>query len=808
MMGNIHIKNKVTASILAVSLSLALVGCETEEEAAENHLKRGKELLEKGDFAAAQLELKTAKQGNKSTGETYFYLALLDEKARNYYAMQDNLEKTLKLEPEHQQAHIKLGKLKLLMGEVGKAHEHADVLLAKNPQDTEALVLKSSALLREKKQDEALTIINSILEANAVHVEALTLKSMALMQQDKKVEALALMGKAIAEDERNVALHLFKVQIHAKQNDVDAVIKDYLTLISLFPENDTYKITLAKVYAKSGKADEAESLLRGLVVAKPNELTPKILLLEFLAATASDKVDAQIQVFSDKLAKQPKQLFDFSKWMLAKGNGPRAKELLQQVVAVERNSDTGIEANILLAKIAFDSADYAGTEKIATDILAASPNQVDAKLLKVRLLLITEQYGQAHTYLDKIIWSHPKSDEALVLMAQVYLVEGDRQKALNTFKSALNINPANTQAVLATFNHLMAQQDTKYARELIEKALRKEPKNLVFIQKIVQLDLLEEKWDEASKAVAQLARLAKGQDLAKFYQANIFQGQGKYEQAIAAYKEILVKFPQQRQVLQNLSVCYEKLNKRSGMLSFLQNKIKENKDNMAAVLLLSELYVKDKKYTKATSLLKKLIKDQPQIALAQHHLATVYIAMGKADKAISVYQDGLKAHPKNIRLSLALASLYEQKKKFNLAVGIYDQLIENAPELDVAANNLATLLVDHYPTAENLKRAQQLTESFENSEQAYYQDTYAWVLLNSGDIKGALKIFEQLIIKSPKVPVFRYHLGVAEYKNGNNSAALVQIDQAIELAKQGALFPERKVAEKMKQEIINKIRGH
>ena len=808
MMGNIHIKNKVTASILAVSLSLALVGCETEEEAAESHLKRGKELLEKGDFAAAQLELKTAKQGNKSTGETYFYLALLDEKARNYYAMQDNLEKTLKLEPEHQQAHIKLGKLKLLMGEVDKAHEHADVLLVKNPQDTEALVLKSSVLLREKKQDEALAIINSILETNAVHVEALTLKSMILMQQDKQVEALSLMDKAIAEDEKNVALHLFKVQIHAKQNDVDAVIKDYLTLIALFPKNDTYKITLAKVYAKSGKVDEAESLLRNLVIAKPSELTPKVLLLEFLAATASDKVDAQIQVFSDELANQPKQLFDFSKWMLAKGNGPRAKELLQQVVAEEENSDIGMEANILLAKIAFDSGDYASTENIATTILADSPNSVDAKLLKVRLLLVKEQYAQAHAYLDKIMWSHPKSDEALVLMAQVYLVEGDRQKALNTFKSALNINPANTQAVLATFNHLMAQQDTKYARELIEKALRKEPKNLVFIQKVVQLDLLEEKWDEAGKAVAQLARLAKGQDLAKFYQANIFQGQGKYEQAVAAYKEILVKFPQQRQVLQNLSVCYEKLNKRSEMLSFLQNQIKENKGNVAAVLLLSELYVKDKKYTKATSLLKKLIKDQPQIALVQHHLATVYIAMGKIDKAISVYQEGLKAHPKNIRLSLALASLYEQQKNFKLAVGIYEQLIANAPELDVATNNLATLLVDHYPTAENLKRAQQLTESFANSEQAYYQDTYAWVLLHNGDIKGSVKIFKQLIIKSPNTPVFRYHLGVAEYKDGNNSTALVQIDQAIELAKQGALFPERKVAEQMKQKIINTMRGH
>ncbi|MDF1582270.1 MAG: tetratricopeptide repeat protein [Methyloprofundus sp.] len=804
MMGNIHIKNKVTASILAVSLSLILTGCETEEEAAESHLKRGKELLEKGDFAAAQLELKTAKQGNKSTGETYFYLALLDEKVRNYYAMQDNLEKALKLEPEHQQAHIKLGKLKLLMGEVAKALEHAEILLTKNPQDTGALVLKSSALLKEKKQDEALVIINSILETNAVHVEALTLKSIILMQQDKQAEALALMDKAIAEDEKNVALHLFKIQIHAKQNDVDAVIKDYLRLIALLPENDNYKVTLAKVYAKSGKAEEAESLLRKLVLAKTNDLTPKVLLLEFLAATASDKVDAQIQVFSDELAKQPTQLFDFAKWMLAKGNTLRAETMLKQVVAAEKNSDTGVEANILLAKIAFDSGDYASTEKIATDILADLPNQVDAKLLNVRLLLVKEQYAQAHAYLDKIIWSHPKSDEALVLIAQVYLVEGDRQKAQNTFKAALDINPANAQAVLATFNHLMAQQDIKYARELIGKALRKEPQNLVFLQKIVQLNMLEEKWDEASKAVSQLARLAKAQDLAKFYQANILQGQGEYEKAITAYKEILVKFPQQQQVLQNLSACYEKLNKRSEMVSFLQNQLKENKDNVVSALLLAELYTNDKKYTQAID----LIKAQPQIALTQHHLAIVYMAMGKTDKAISVYQDGLKAHPRNIRLSLALASLYEQQQKYKQAIEIYEQLIANNPELDVATNNLATLLVDHFPTADNLKRAQQLAQSFANSEQAYFQDTYAWVLLHNGDIANALKVFEQLIIKAPKTPVFRYHLGMAKYKNGNNSAALVQIDQAIELAKQGALFLERKAAEKIKQEIINKMRGH
>ena len=75
----------------------------------------------------------------------------------------------------------------------------------------------------------------------------------------------------------------------------------------------------------------------------------------------------------------------------------------------------------------------------------------------------------------------------------------------------------------------------------------------------------------------------------------------------------------------------------------------------------------------------------------------------------------------------------------------------------------------------------QLVQPFATSEEPYYQDTYAWTLLHTGNLGEALNILKKIIINSPKVPVFRYHLGVAEYKRGNNSAALTQVSQAIDL---------------------------
>ncbi len=803
-MGNICKYKKVKSGVLLLSLSLLLTACETEEEAAESHLRKGIELLEKGDYAAAQLELKTAKQGNSSAAETYYYLALSDEKVKNYLAMKDNLIKTLELNPEHRLARIKLGKTYLLMGDLPVAQEHANVLLIKDSKDLDALALKASILLKQNYQAAALELVNEILEQNPVHVDGLTLKSMFLLEQKKFSEAAVVIEQAINQDEKNSALHLFKINIHAKQNNIEAMIDDYLVLINLFPENDKIKITLAKVYTKSGKAAEAELLLRDLVAKKHKQLEPKILLLDFLAATNSEKVDSQIQVFINQMAKNPVLMLGFSKWLLAKGDLTRAVTLLKKIVAMTPDSKTGIAANILLAKLEFDKKEYEITKKIVSDILNKTPDQLDAKLLHTRLLLVEQQYEQAQSYLDKIIWTHPKSDEALVLLAQVYLVQGDRQKSQLKFKAALEVNPANIQAFVPIYNRMMADNRLGYAREITMRGLRKNPRQAIILQKLVQINMLEEKWQEAGKVAVQLAKLPRQKNLAKFYLANIFQGQGEHQKAIALYKQLMGEFPEQLRVLKNMGISYAKLNKRSEMIGYLEKHIKNSENNIAATLVLSDLYTENKQYTSAIKLLKKLIAEKPQVVIVKQNLAKIYIEINKVDKAVLIYKQGLEILPGNIRLLLGLASAYERQNAFDKAVEVYEQLIVQSPGLQVAANNLAVLLVEQFPTDDNLKRARQLVDNFTSTEQPYYQDTYAWTLLHTGAVREALDVFKKMIIKSPDVPVFRYHLGVAEYKDGNFTAALIQLDQAINLGESGIFFAESKQAKKLKKEIIAK----
>ncbi len=87
------------------------------------------------------------------------------------------------------------------------------------------------------------------------------------------------------------------------------------------------------------------------------------------------------------------------------------------------------------------------------------------------------------------------------------------------------------------------------------------------------------------------------------------------------------------------------------------------------------------------------------------------------------------------------------------------------------------------------------------SESLYFLDTYGWVIAKT-DINKAIKVLEKVNVMDAHVPVFKYHLGVAYHKQGNNAGAAAQLQEALSLHKQGRQFAESQLAE----QLLNKIK--
>jgi tetratricopeptide (TPR) repeat protein len=100
--------------------------------------------------------------------------------------------------------------------------------------------------------------------------------------------------------------------------------------------------------------------------------------------------------------------------------------------------------------------------------------------------------------------------------------------------------------------------------------------------------------------------------------------------------------------------------------------------------------------------------------------------------------------------------------------------------MDVAANNLATLLVNIYQGEQHVQRARQLVSRFENSSSPLFLDTLGWVQYHSGETEKAISVLEKVVELAPYMPISRYHLGMAYYKVGNKDAARKYLEEALE----------------------------
>lgn len=784
--------------------ALLFSACESPEESAENQLQKGKELFEKGEYEKALLELKTSNQESNQS-ETYYYMALLDEKSNNFKAMRENLLKVVEMDPGNIEARQKLGKVNLLFGDLDKALEQADYLLKINANNEEAKLLKASIFVRQNNKSPANELIDSVLAINPKNVDALSLKAAIFFEENKINEALGQINAALLIDTKNLPLRLFKIKINAKQNNIDSVVEDYQKLIELYPDADNFKLSLASIYSMTDKLEPAEALLRQMVANKKDSVEPKIVLLEFLNAKKKDRVVSEFQLMLTEAKEKPIIVLEISKWMLVSGYAEEALKGLQQVIELENNSNIVLTAKSIVAEINLNNKEFDKVEHAVSEILSANSDFIDATLLKARLLLIQNKADEAIEILNKAIWTKNDSDNAYVLLGQAYALKRESKMADQNFKQALDINPANIQAFNPIFNSYIQANQKEIARQYLDKALKVKPNQIIFLTNKADLDIAEKRWDDAQETVQKIALFSKNKSVPLYLKANILQGKGQFTEAVKIYEDLLNDFPSHLNSMVNLVRSYEGLNAREKSVKFLEAHFKKHNKDMVVLGVLSDLYMANKDYTKAKDLLLTQIKDFPDKSVPLFlALAKVEAILQKSPNgAKEVYLKALENNPDNSQLLMALAGLYEQTDNVTDARKIYEMVIEKNQNAILAMNNLAAILLES-GNMEDFKKALELAERFKSNENVFLQDTYAWALVKNEKVKDGLVVLESLILKEPKLPELRYHLGMAHLANNNKATAIIELKQAIALSeKQQRSFAGKNVAIKTLKELEN-----
>jgi len=792
----------VNKKIYAVSLLLLLASCQNGQEQAQERLKRGKALLAKGDFANAEVEIENAIQGDRNLADSYYTMALLNEENRNYKAMKDNLLQAVKLAPENDQLHLKLGKVLLLFNEVDEAANEVNYVLKKSPKELSALSLKAAVLLRQKKLAEALPLIDEILKKDPKNTDVLSLKALVYMENEDFDEALSFIDPAINANTENSSLYLLKLQLNAKRKDIDAVVKNYQYLAKKYPKKSQLKIALAKLLVYAKKPQEAEDLLRQFVASKPWDIEPKFVLLSLLESLDEAKAMAQLGEYSQHYHDRPKELLQLSKWLLLRKKTDEAKQLLDKVARTESQPEK-VEAKLLLAKIAFRLQDTDVANTLINSILDIDSEYYDAKILQARVWASENKYEEARTLLTSVHFSNPKSDEALVMLAHLELLNGWRNIAYKQLNEALEINPANLDALLPVVNNLIKKRNFNYATGVLTRALQYKPKNEALLQKQTQIKMLEKDWDGANKILKILAKQPNGFSIATFMQGKIFQEKNEWANAIDKYKQLLQKSPLSLEAMQEMGACYEELKQRPRMMAYLSALIEQNKKNIPAYLVKSNLFLLEQDFENSISILNQAVTINNKIPQIYSALADNYLRQNKVKKALYALKKGQKAIPNDLKMNFMLASVYKKTGEYDRAAEIYEMLLSNNANLDIVANELASLLIDFFGDEKSLMRAREVAARFKDSKQPFYLDTYAWIELKLNNVSEAIEKLKNVNRLSATIPVFKYHLGVAYHRRGLDSVAISELRQAVALGNKKRGFSE---SEKAKSLLIKLLR--
>ncbi|MGD1924827.1 MAG: tetratricopeptide repeat protein [Paracoccaceae bacterium] len=170
----------------------------------------------------------------------------------------------------------------------------------------------------------------------------------------------------------------------------------------------------------------------------------------------------------------------------------------------------------------------------------------------------------------------------------------------------------------------------------------------------------------------------------------------------------------------------------------------------------------------------------PALLLAR---ARLFAEGGRLRDAVDAAESGLVRTGGSPEFRLLRADLALRSQDPARAIMEFERLLEDRPDLDLAANNLAAMLAEHHAhDPEAVSRAHALSQRFRDAEAPALLDTYGWTAFLSGDLEEAVRALEQAAAGLPEDPWVRYHTGVALVAAGEVQSGRTHLEAALRLS--------------------------
>lgn len=799
-------------AVLLVAGSL-LAGC-GKEASPDELMSRAQQYLDKGDYAAATIELKNAVAADTANAQARFLLG------KTYLEMGQLENAAKELDRARELGMAGEAVLPLLAEALLPLGKH-DELMALNvdglPPSAQATVLAAQAVsaMGKRSFDEAGRLIERALDADPKPVFVRFSHARLLFANGQIEAGRKQLDELLADEPKYAPGWSFLGDYERATGHPDEAAAAFGKALDADPSRLDDRVKRALILLEQQQLEAAEEDIKVLKKQAPKR--PEVRFVEGMLYLRQDKLDEAKAALEDTAARggNPLALFNLASIHARQGNREQAQSYITQYLAVFPNSVMG---RTLAAHLALGERNFKRVEEMLRPVLASNPDDIRALELLSTALLADGKTDEGLDLLNRLATLQPDSAAAQARLAAGLLATGQGEASTEHLLKALELDPGYQQADALLVLGQLAKKDIPGAIRAAEDYRKRHPDSATPYNLLGRIHAATGKPDEARKAWEQALEVAPGdpgasQSLAalaieakdyaaarRYYDgvlvahpdylpvqmrlAGLDFTEGKPEAMVARLKDIMAAHPKELEPRLAL-VRYELgRNQPDAALTLLDEIDQAGKEQTAVVGLMASAYLAQQNFAAAEPLLEKLARLAPNVPDHHYRLAMVYGRSGNSTGAAEELRRTIELEPKHGPARVALARLLLSQNDaagFEEQVAALHDLQPEHPDVLLLDSMLARLKGRGDEALAKAEKAHSLVQSAETVQ------TLAGERFRHGEQAAGLKLLEEWSAAHPDDAGTRMVLASALLEAGREADATVQYRRILEAQPRNAI---------------------
>ena len=776
--------HRIAPLLLATAVLVILAGlsaCGGADARRASHIARGQKYLAAGRLDKARVEFSNALQIEPNDDEARYLNGRVAEGLGDFRAAAAMYRGAIDVNPNHVQARARLALLYTSAGLPEKAMDLVKPALVTHPDDPGLLVARGAARLRLRDGTGARADAERAVQLAPGNPDAVLLLGELYRLSGETSRSIELLNAALAKMPQSLELHEALARLYQSSGDSAQAEEQLRQLVQIKPAELPLRLQLTSFYVGAKRLDEAERTLKDAVSAFPQSTGAKLVYADFLSTFRSRQQGES--ALRGLIAHDPRDFelrLGLGALQQRAGATQDAVATYRAIIQEDPDGASGVAARDRIAAIEATAGRYGEALPLLAAALQHNPHDSDALILRGNIELRQANAAAAIADLRAVLRDQPHSVPLLRTLARAHLADSQPTLAEDSLRTALASAPHDLDVRIDLAALLVQTRRAEQAVAMLQDTIKETPDASGAAARSALVEACMAVPDLPAARVAAEELKALRPDLARgaYLAGMVAQRQGRLNDAQREFEQALRLQPSATDALAALAQLELSRGQHAQAISLVRGAVEHAPDNALLQNLLGELCLADRSYPQSVAALSEAMRLAPHWWVPYRNLARARSAASDPAGTLAAYEAGVKATAEPV-LVVDLAELYVSEGRSDDAIRQYELLHERSPHLELAANNLAMLLVTYRSDQASLDRARDLTVGFATSDVGALLDTRGWVLFKRGDVPEALSLLQRAAVESPNSRVILYHLGMAQLKAGQSDKARASLEAAL-----------------------------